>query len=64
MESFSLLSCRMCLRIPADDVLTFSVSDTFKGKQLDDLIGQLFGIKVNSHTNANFASGLSGKLEI
>lgn len=43
----------MCLRIPADDVLTFSVSDTFKGKQLDDLIGQLFGIKISKEDFLN-----------
>ncbi|XP_019544498.3 zinc finger protein 260 [Aedes albopictus] len=47
METFSLLSCRMCLRIPSDGALTFSVSDTFKGHRLSDLIGQLFGIKVS-----------------
>ncbi|XP_062560037.1 histone-arginine methyltransferase CARMER isoform X2 [Armigeres subalbatus] len=47
MESFSLLSCRMCLCIPGEGALTFSVSDTFKGRPLREMIEQLFGIKIS-----------------
>lgn len=37
----------MCLEIPSDGSLTFSISDTFKGSVLGDLINQLFNIKIS-----------------
>lgn len=37
----------MCLEIPSDGSLTFSISDTFKGRKLSELIEQLFNIKIS-----------------
>ncbi|XP_039441719.1 zinc finger protein 845-like [Culex pipiens pallens] len=45
MESLNLLSCRMCLVVPNEDALTFSVFDTFKGELLNELVEMLFSIK-------------------
>uniref|UniRef100_A0A8D8BQH4 Zinc finger protein 724 n=1 Tax=Culex pipiens TaxID=7175 RepID=A0A8D8BQH4_CULPI len=49
MESLNLLSCRMCLVVPNEDALTFSVFDTFKGDLLNELVEQLFSIKVSKN---------------
>lgn len=36
----------MCLVVPNEDALTFSVFDTFKGELLNELVEMLFSIKV------------------
>ncbi|XP_058452001.1 zinc finger protein 624-like [Malaya genurostris] len=46
MESLDLLTCRLCLSVPMENVLTFSVFDTFKSKILRDIINYLFSIKI------------------
>ncbi|XP_058821849.1 zinc finger protein 184-like [Topomyia yanbarensis] len=46
MESLNLLSCRMCLSIPDEKALTFSVFDTFKNRLIQDIIYELFSIKI------------------
>ncbi|XP_001843304.2 zinc finger protein with KRAB and SCAN domains 7 isoform X1 [Culex quinquefasciatus] len=49
MESLNLSSCRMCLVVPNEDALTFSVFDTFKGELLNELVEMLFSIKISKN---------------
>ncbi|XP_055608807.1 zinc finger protein 92-like [Uranotaenia lowii] len=48
MDTINLMSCRLCLSIPSDEALTFSIFDTVKGKVLRDTVEELFSITLTN----------------